>query len=62
MFHTVLFCTTKLKAGSLRRAVANGLNCDIIVREFEIRLSYFVHFPTITLEKGMNPPIPPAIG
>ena len=35
--------------------MVKSLNCGIIVREFELYLSYNVHFRTNTLEKGMNP-------
>ena len=34
------------------------LNSDIVVREFELKLSYYNHFQTNTLEKSMNSPYP----
>ena len=37
-------------------------NCDIVVREFELKSCYFVHFRTNILRKSMNSLIPPAIG
>ena len=36
--------------------VAYALNCGLVVREFEIQSSYYVHFRTDTLKKGMDPP------
>ena len=38
------------------------LNCGIVVREFELQSTDYVHFRTNTLGKGMNPLIPPAVG
>ena len=35
-------------------AVANVLNCNILVREFEIQLHYYTHFWCNTLGKDMN--------
>ena len=37
---------------SPRGVVVNVLDCDIKVREFEIRLRFYVNFRTLTLEKG----------
>ena len=42
--------------------VANVLECDIVVREFELQGCYCFHFWTNTIGKGMNPLIPPAMG
>ena len=39
--------------------VANVLNCDILVSEFEPQSSYNVQFRTNTLGKGMYPLIHP---
>ena len=39
-----------------------ALNCGIVVSEFELQSSYYVHFRTNTLGKGMNPLILPAMG
>ena len=42
--------------------MANVLDCDIVVSEFELQSRYLVHFPTYTIVKGKNPLKPPAIG
>ena len=42
--------------------VANMLDCNILVSEFELLSRYYDYFRTDTLEKGMNPFIPPAMG
>ena len=41
--------------------VANLLDGDIVVNEFELQSHYYVHFRTNTLEMAMNHLIPPAI-
>ena len=38
--------------------VANMLNCDIVVSEFEPQVHYHVHFSTKIIGKGMNTLIP----
>ena len=48
--------------GNLRDVVANVINCDFVVREFELKSSYYVHFRSNTLGKSMNPFVPPAMG
>ena len=47
---------------SLRGVVANVLDCDFEVSEFEFPSCYNFHFRTRTLRKGMNPFIPRAMG
>ena len=42
---------------SLRSVVANVMDCDIIVSEFEIQSRYYVQFRTNSLKKGMDFPI-----
>ena len=42
------------KGGSSRGIVANMLNCNIVLSEFELQLCYYIHFQTNTLRKGMN--------
>ena len=42
----------------LREVVANVLNCDIVVSEFELKSCNYVHFQTNSLEKGINPLTP----
>ena len=32
------------------------------VSEFKLQFCYYIHFQTTTIEKGMNPHIPPAMG
>ena len=39
---------------SLRAAVANMLDYDIIISKFELELCDYIHFQTNTLGKGMN--------
>ena len=41
--------------GSHRGAVVNMFDRNIEVSEFELKSSYYVHFRTITIGKGMNP-------
>ena len=41
--------------------VDNVLDCDIVVSEIEFQPCYYVHFPTNTCERGMNPLIPLAV-
>ena len=42
--------------------VANVLDCDIIVSEFERQSRYYIDFRTNTIEKGINPFIDPCYG
>ena len=42
--------------------VANVLDCNIVVNEFELQSRYFVYFPTNTLGKDMNHLSPPTNG
>ena len=42
--------------------MVNVLDCEIVVREFELQSHYYVHFRANTLGKGMNPLILPAMG
>ena len=48
--------------GNPRDVVANVPDWDIIVSEFELQSSYYVHFWINTLGKDMNPLIPLSIG
>ena len=41
---------------SLRGAVANVVDCDILVSKFELQSGYYAHFRTNTLGKGRTPP------
>ena len=45
--------------GNTYGIVANVLNCDIEVSEFELQLRYYIHFRTNSLEKATNSLIPP---
>ena len=38
--------------------VAKVLNCDIVVSEFKLQWSYYVHFWTNIVGKGINLPLP----
>ena len=40
--------------GDTHSVVANVLDCDMIVTEFEPQLRYYVDFRIYTFEKGMN--------
>ena len=42
--------------------VANMMDCDIVVSEFELQSRYYYHFLSNTLGKGMNLLIPQAMG
>ena len=50
-------CLPIISERSFRRLVAEVLDCDIIVSEFELKSHYYVHFRTKTLEKSMTPPL-----
>ena len=43
-------------------SVANVLDCNIVVSEFELQSRYYVHFRTIVLGKVMNSLIPSSNG
>ena len=49
------------REGSPRGVMAEALNCDIIVIEFELQSHYNDTFRANTFGKGMNPFIPSAI-
>ena len=42
--------------------VANVLDCDIMVRVFELQSCYYVHFQANTFGTGMKPYILPPMG
>ena len=42
------------KEGRLRGIVANVLDCDNVVSEFEHQSFYYIHIRANTLEKGTN--------
>ena len=44
--------------GNPHDVVANVLNYDIVVSEFEIHSYFYIHFQTNTFDKGMNLFIP----
>ena len=52
---------TKL-GGCPHGVMVKALNLGILVSEFELQSRYYVHFRRNTLEKGMNPLNPPAMG
>ena len=56
---TYIFTYTSTFCGGV---MVKALDCGIVVRKFELQSSYYVHFQTNTLGKGMDPLIPPAIG
>ena len=52
----------KSKPNQTHGVVANVLDCDITVSEFEIESCYYDHFWTNIFGKDMTPIIPPAMG
>ena len=42
--------------------MVKAMDCEIVVSEFVLQSRYYVHFRQITLVKGMNPLILPALG
>ena len=42
--------------------MVNGIDCEIVVIEFELQSRHYVKFRTNTLGKDMNPLILPAMG
>ena len=44
-----------------RVELANVMDCDIIVSDFQLKSPYYVHFQTNTLKKGMSLLIPKKI-
>ena len=47
---------------SPRGAVANVLNCNIVVSEFRLHSRYYIHFRSNTLGKRYEPIYYPAMG
>ena len=43
-------------------ALANMLDCNIVVSKFQLQSTYYIHFKANTFRKGMNVPIPPSYG
>ena len=60
MFVNVMFWDDQLSQRTY--TMAKVLDCDIVVSDFELQSRYYVHYQTITLGKGMNALISPAIG
>ena len=52
-------CGFKINGGSPRDVVANVLDSDIVVSEFELQSRHYIHFRTYTHAKGMNLLFPP---
>ena len=48
--------------GCPRGVMVKAMDCGIVVREFVLQSRYYVHFRAITLGKGTNPLILPAMG
>ena len=46
---------------SLRGVETNVMNCDIVISEFELKSSYYVHFQTNTFGKYVKTFIPPTL-
>ena len=69
LIHSMNFTDEKISAmrknnevGCFCSVVANVLDCDVVMSEFELQLRYLVHFRTNSLGNGMNPYIILAIG
>ena len=54
--------TNIVSSGDPCGVVANVVDCEIIVIEFELQLRYYLHFPINSFGKNMNSIIPLAIG
>ena len=54
LYLNILSCRLISKLKKYLGVVANELDCDIVVNEFELQSLYYVHFRTNTLRKGMN--------
>ena len=57
-----IYLSIYLSIRSLSGVMANVLDCDILVSEFELQSRYYVYFRINTLGKGMSPLIFPAMG
>ena len=68
-FHdTLLACICNLPTcltcflGSVPGIMVKVLDCDLEVCKVKLELGYYVHFQNYTLEKGVNPLFPQAVG
>ena len=52
---------TQLHTLNRKSHYSEVLDCDIVVKKFELHKRYYVHFRTNILEKGMNLHILPAM-
>ena len=48
--------------GCPRGVMVNAMDCGIVVSEFVLQSCYYVHLRANTLEKDINPLIPPTMG
>ena len=55
-------CYWLLNGQSPHGVVGNVLDCDIVVREFELQSRYYIHNRVYTYGEDMNNFIPPVIG
>ena len=53
--HTNTYTHTHTHRRCPRGVMVKAMVCEIVAREFEIQLRYYVHFQTNTFGKGMNP-------
>ena len=44
-----------------RGVIVKALNCNIVIRDFELQPHYFIHFRTNTFGKGRNPLVLPSM-
>ena len=52
MDHIFFFVTVSVNP---RIVVVKVFDCNVVLSKFELQSQYYVHFPTNTLRKGMNP-------
>ena len=59
---TSQFYSPTMLQGGLRGEMVKGMDCRIVVNEFELQSRYYINFRWNTFGKGMNPLILPAMG
>ena len=64
LYYAVMVIDSALSIGGgcPRGVMVKAMDCGIVVSEFVLQSRYYVHFRAITLGKGMNPLILPAMG
>ena len=54
--------SVSFRGGGFRDVVVNVMDCNIVVREFELQSCYYIYLRTNTLGNGVNLLISPAVG